>query len=368
MSVVAITGARGFIGKNCVVRLQEAGHEVVGIEHDAGEASLDTALSHADFLVHLAGVNRPPSDGEFETGNAGWTRALIAALERCGRTVPLVFASSVQADLDNAYGRSKRAAEEALREFAARCDSPVHIWRLPNVFGKWCRPNYNSVVATFCHNIANDLPITINDEKTRLRLVYIDDVVTAIVKLVDNSGSAEVDVEPVYEITLGDLARQIKIFRDSRETLMPGPVGTGLARALHATYLSYLEPVSFTYDLVSHVDPRGMFAEVLRTPDAGQISFFTAHPGVTRGGHYHHSKTEKFVVVQGRGRFGFRNILTGETATIDVSGDHPQVVETIPGWSHDITNIGDDVLVAILWANELFDRDRPDTITAKVLV
>lgn len=366
MKTIAVTGANGFIGKNLVVRLGETGHKPLPIARDLDIDALAEKLAESDFVVHLAGVNRPEHEGEFETGNAGMSERLALALQRLNRPLPLVYSSSIQAELDNPYGRSKRAAEEALTGYGQASGAPVHIWRLPNVFGKWCQPNYNSVVATFCHNIAQGLPIKITNPTATLRLVYIDDVVDTILKLIAANGSLPIVVEPVYETTVGELARTIEALRDSRHTLVPGAVGTGFKRALHATYLSYLRPESFAYPLTAHTDPRGTFAEMLRTPDAGQFSFFTAHPGVTRGGHYHHSKTEKFLVVQGKASFGFRHILTNEIYTLETRGDLPQIVETVPGWSHDVTNIGEDTLVVMLWANEVFDRENPDTVAAEV--
>lgn len=367
MKTIAVTGANGFIGKNLIVRLGETGHKPLPIGRDLDINALAEKLAESDFVVHLAGVNRPEHEGEFETGNAGMSERLALALQRLNRPLPLVYSSSIQAELENPYGRSKRAAEEAITGYGQASGAPVHIWRLPNVFGKWCRPNYNSVVATFCHNIAQGLPIKITNPTAALRLVYIDDVVDAILKLIAANGSLPIVVEPVYETTVGELARTIEALRDSRQTLVAGAVGTGLKRALHATYLSYLRPEFFAYPLTAHTDPRGTFAEMLRTPDAGQFSFFTAHPGVTRGGHYHHSKTEKFLVVQGKASFGFRHILTNEIYTLETSGDLPQIVETVPGWSHDVTNIGEDTLVVMLWANEVFDREKPDTVAAEVL-
>lgn len=368
MTRVGVTGANGFIGKNVMVRLREAGHDPVALPHGADASALAALLVGVERVIHLAGVNRPQAETEFDTGNLGMTQRLIEALTANGQAMSLVYASSIQAEFDNPYGRSKRAAEDALRAFGEASGAPMQIWRLPNVFGKWCRPNYNSVVATFCHNIARGLPISIIDPASPLRMVYIDDVASALLAFVETDApEAPIAIEPVYSITLGELAGRIRGFRDSRASLMTGPVGTGLLRALHATYLSYLDPADFAYDLVAHTDPRGSFAEMLRTPDAGQFSFFTAHPGITRGGHYHHSKTEKFLVVKGRARFGFRHILTDETFTLETSDVVPRVVETVPGWSHDITNIGNDTMVVMLWANELFDRNKPDTIAAKVL-
>ena len=243
---------------------------------------------------------------------------------------------------------------------------PVHVFRLPNVFGKWSRPNYNSVVATFCHNIARDLPIQVNDPQAALTLVYIDDVIERFVLLMDGAAPMAgldgfVTVQPQYTTTVGELARLIRAFRDSRGSLVTERVGTGLVRALYATYVSYLPVEEFFYDVPLHADRRGIFVEMLKTPDCGQFSFFTAYPGVTRGGHYHHSKSEKFLVIKGQALFRFRHMQTGQTHELLTSGDRPQIVETVPGWTHDITNTGPEEMVVMLWANEIFDRARPDT-------
>jgi UDP-2-acetamido-2,6-beta-L-arabino-hexul-4-ose reductase len=242
----------------------------------------------------------------------------------------------------------------------------VHVFRLPNVFGKWCRPHYNSAVATFCHNIARDLPIEVHNPQAPLSLVYIDDVVNRFVQIMDGAEpmigpDGFSSVQPQYTTSVGELAQLLRAFRTSRDTLLTERVGTGLVRALYATYVSYLPVEAFAYGLSSHVDRRGMFVEMLKTPDCGQFSFFTAHPGVTRGGHYHHSKTEKFLVIKGQALFRFRHMQTGQTHQIVTTGQEPQVVETVPGWTHDITNTGQDELVVMLWANEIFDRSRPDT-------
>jgi len=244
----------------------------------------------------------------------------------------------------------------------------VYVYRLPGVFGKWCKSNYNSVVATFCHNISHDLPIQVNNPDFELSLVYIDDVVEEFIKVIqgDRSDGKVPSVRPEYKIKLGDLADQIKIFRESRDSLITEKVGSGLVRKLYSTYLSYISPEQFAYLIPSHVDERGMFAEILKTKDSGQFSFFTAGPGVTRGGHYHHSKTEKFLVVQGEVKFGFRHIISNESYEIITSSKELKIVETVPGWSHDITNIGTEEIIVMLWANEIFDPDNPDTIAHKV--
>ena len=245
---------------------------------------------------------------------------------------------------------------------------PALIFRLPGVFGKWCRPNYNSVVATFCHNIARDLPIYVSDPRTTLKLVYIDDLVSRFIDImsIPSADLLECRVKPEYVITLGELSDTIQSFRRSRETLMTDRCGTGLLRALYATYISYLPKEKFSYDLPQHGDPRGIFVEFLKTHDSGQFSFFTALPGVTRGGHYHHTKSEKFLVVKGEALFRFRHLITEEIVELHISSDNSMVVDTIPGWSHDVTNIGEDEMIVMLWASEIFDRDRPDTIMSKV--
>jgi len=366
---IVVTGGDGFIGRNLRIRLRELGHgDVVSITRATRDASLRAALAEADFVFHLAGVNRPKDVAEYEQGNAGLTVSLCSILRATGRRVPLVYSSSTQATLDNPYGRSKRAGEIEVERYGASTGSPVFVLRLTNVFGKWCRPNYNSAVATFCHNIARGLAITVSDPDAALRLLYIDDVVEGMIRLLDPAEGTPGSVElgPTYATTVGEVAAILQAFAESRRTLMIPPVGTGLTRALYATYLSYLSPADFEYGLRRQTDTRGVFVEMLKTPEYGQFSYFTAPPGVTRGEHYHHSKTEKFLVVKGTARFGFRHILSNETHELVVEGDAAQIVETVPGWTHNITNIGSEEMVVLLWANEVFDPQHPDTIVSKV--
>lgn len=361
---VLVTGAQGFIGKNLLMRLRELPRFAV-VEFVRGDAvsALASQLAHVDAVVHLAGENRPPDESAFAAVNTGLTVALCEAVRASGRQIPMVLASSTQAELDNAYGKSKLAAEQAVRSLAKSTGSPVVVFRLPGVFGKWCKPNYNSVVATFCHNLARGLPIQVNDAAAHLRLVYVDDVVAAIIAALDGptSGCTQAVVIPEYTTTLGELADQIRSFGNCRTTLVTERVGTDWVRALYSTYVSYLPTESFAYALPMHADARGVFVEMLKTPDCGQFSFFTAHPGITRGGHYHHTKTEKFLVIKGEARFKFRHMQTGETHELHTSGAKAEIVETVPGWTHDITNIGNDEMVVMLWANEVFDRAKPDT-------
>lgn len=365
---VLVTGANGFIGKNLLVRLREQGIEIISFLRNMTSTDLAEILNEVDFIFHLAGVNRPKDAEEFSEGNAELTQQLCNLIRATGRCIPVLYSSSIQAESGNPYGVSKRAAEDALLALAKDTGSPVYLYRLPNVFGKWSRPNYNSAVATFCHNIANDLPIHLNDPSASVRLVFIDDVIHDFLQLLTNqpAGVMWPEVSPEYKITVGEMAGLIRSFKASRESLVTEAVGSGFIRALYSTYLSFLRPEQFSYTLPSHIDIRGRFVEVLKTKDAGQFSFFTAHPGITRGGHYHHSKNEKFLVVQGRARFGFRHVGTGESYELYTDADKPEVVETVPGWAHDITNVGDGEMIVMLWANEMFDQKNPDTISHKV--
>lgn len=368
---VLITGADGFIGRNLRQHLSERKDiDIVCMTRADPLELLDQKLEGVSCVIHLAGVNRPQDPLEFDVGNHHFTSALVKAikLKRVfgGEPIRLAFASSIQARLDNPYGASKKAAELALIDARADDTLQVYIFRFPNVFGKWCKPNYNSAIATFCYNMARGLPITINDRAAALRLVYIDDVVAAFLAVIDNNcpeiGSDGLAVvKPEYQTTVGEVADLLNNFRASRNTLVTEAVGSGLTRALYSTYVSYLPCDGFSYTVPMHGDARGTFVEMLKTQDSGQFSYFTAYPGVTRGGHYHHSKTEKFLVIKGTARFKFRQIATGEEYSLETSGDTAEIVETVPGWTHDITNIGENELIVMLWANEIFDRERPDT-------
>lgn len=366
---VLVTGAQGFIGKNLIVHLSEmVGVEVLSFVRGDNIEVLNELVAQADSIVHLAGENRPADIADFTIVNINLTRSLCEAIVATGRNIPLILASSTQAESDTLYGQSKRAAEQIVEGYATETGNHAVIYRLPGVFGKWCKPNYNSVVATFCHNIARDLPIQVNDAEATLLLVYIDDVVDEFLRVLKDVqlGLVWSKIEQGFTITLGELSVQITAFKNCRTTLISERVGTGLTRALYATYISYLQPEQFVYDIPMYSDERGIFAEMLKTADSGQFSFFTVHSGVTRGSHYHHSKTEKFLVVSGVVRMRFRQLVTGETFEITVSNDKPQVVISIPGWVHDITNVGVSEAVVMLWANEVFDKQKPDCIPCKV--
>jgi len=365
---VLVTGANGFIGRNLIIRLNELGIQVLTYTRDNLIRDLEGLIVDADFIVHLAGENRPKEEQDFDVVNVGLTTSIRDALHFLDKSTPIILASSIQADLDNAYGKSKLDAEVIVKELEIDTGSPVYVYRLPGVFGKWCRPNYNSVVATFCHNIGRNLPIQINDLYSELRLVYIDDVVEEFIEVIQGKkrDKKNLSVQPEYKIKLGDLADQINTFKESRKSLILEEVGSGLVRKLYSTYLSYLSPEQFVYSIPSYSDKRGVFAEVLKTKSSGQISFFTVKQGATRGGHYHHSKTEKFLVIQGKAKFGFRHVVTDKTHEIITTSKSLKIVETVPGWSHNITNIGTEEMVVVLWANETFDPNNPDTVNYKI--
>ena len=361
---VLVTGSNGFIAKNLIQFLSEKlDINILTYNRNSNVDDLEQAVISADWIVHLAGVNRPLDDQEFIDGNVSLTQSIADILKQANKATPIILSSSIQAEQDNAYGQSKLGGEQILIDLNNNQGNPVYICRLANVFGKWSRPNYNSAVATFCHNIANNLPIQINNPDAIIRLVYIDDVVETFWRMLKGSLVAEQQfaMEPEYQISVGDLADTLHGFKASRNSLITAPVGTGLIRALYSTYLSFLQPSQFDYTIPMHSDERGVFVEMLKTPDAGQFSYFTAYPGITRGGHYHYTKTEKFLVITGKALFKFKHIITGEYYELETSGEEARVVETVPGWTHDITNIGDKEMVVMLWANEIFDREKPDT-------
>lgn len=369
---VLVTGANGFIGRNLLQHLSSRRDtDVVSFVRGQNSEDLASLVSDVDFVFHLAGVNRPQDDAEFVTGNTDLTDQLCKVIADTGKKIPILYSSSTQAVVDNPYGASKRAAERVLFDLSETHGVPVYVFRLPNVFGKWSRPNYNSAIATFCHNVARGMPIQINDPAAKLTLVYIDDVVDIFLGILDGNKCPRGEhgfciVDPVYTTTVGLVAGYIRAFKESRDSLLTERVGTGLMRALYSTYLSFLPVADCVYSVPQHEDARGIFVEMLKTPDCGQFSFFTAHPGVTRGGHYHHTKTEKFLVIRGTARFRCRHLVTGETYERVTSGAHSEIVETLPGWTHDVTNIGDEELIVMLWANEIFDRAKPDTFTEPV--
>ena len=367
MKKVLITGSKGFIGKNLKLYLtQFKDIEVICFDKNDDDSLLPEILKKVDFIFHLAGINRSMDDYDFQKYNTDFTKKLSENIKNLNQKISIVFASSIQAEIDNPYGKSKKNAEEILINLSNDHDVSIYLFRLPNVFGKWSKPNYNSVVATFCYNISRELPIQINDQNKILELVYIDDVMQKFIELFNESQNKIekkyfTNVNPVYHIKLGDLAKQLYAFKKIESTGAMENVGTGLTRALYATYISYLPKEKFSYPLISKTDFRGNFVEVLKTQNSGQFSFFTALPGVTRGNHYHHTKTEKFLVVKGEARFKFLHMDEEIKHELIVNSDKLEIVETIPGWSHSITNIGKEELIVMLWSNEIFNPKKPDT-------
>ena len=368
-SPILITGAGGFVGKNLVATLRTAGYtDLMLFEKDDTPETLADYCRRAAFVVHLAGINRPTDPSEFYTGNAGLTDTLLANLEAAGNTAPVLVTSSTQAELDNDYGKSKRQAEEAIFAHRRRTGAMVYVFRMPGVFGKWCRPNYNSVVATFCHNVAHGLLIQVRDSAFSLPLVYIDDVVACILAafdgdvMMDRSATPICHMHPIHEVTLGRLAELIQGFAAGRTSLAVPDLAPGsFEKKLYSTYLSYLPSDQFSYPLEMHTDNRGSFTEFLRSPERGQVSINISHPGIVKGNHWHHTKNEKFLVVKGEGVIRFRNIFSKEVIEYHVSGDKLEVVDIPCGYTHNIENVGTEDMVTVMWANEAFDPDHPDT-------
>lgn len=380
---ILVTGAKGFIGKNLIATLNNIrtgkdksfgiSDDITIYEYDidSNPSLLDVYCADCDFVFHLAGVNRPKEQSEFMEGNFGFTSILLEGLKKHNNTCPIMISSSIQAALDNPYGISKKAGEDLMFAYGKETGAAVYVYRFPNVFGKWCRPNYNSAIATFCNNIAHDLPIQVNDRSVEMHLVYIDDVVAELILVL--SGNAHRNEEgycyvPVeHTITLGEIVDLIYSFRASREERsVPDMTEGGLTKKLYATYLSYLPTDSFSYPLKMNADERGSFTEILRTKDRGQFSVNISKPGITKGNHWHHTKNEKFVVVSGKALIQFRKIDSDEIIDYHVSGEKIEVVDIPTGYTHNIINEGDTDLVTFMWCNECFDANKPDTYFLEV--
>ena len=367
---VLVTGAKGFIGKNLISRLKNKNNiNIFEYDIDTDSTMLDRFIKECDFVFHLAGVNRPKDDKEFMEGNFGFTSELLSVLEKNENTCPVMISSSIQAELDNPYGISKRAGEELIFSYGKKNNVDVMVYRFPNVFGKWCRPNYNSVVATFCHNIARGIDITINDPNTKLNLVYIDDVVEELIHTLEGNPSRQGSfccVSIVHTVTLGRIAELLYSFKDSRNKKTIPDMSDAFAKKLYSTYLSYLPKNEFSYNLKMNVDERGSFTEFIKTVDRGQVSVNISKPGITKGNHWHHTKNEKFLVVSGRGVIRLRKYDEDEVISYYVSGEKLEVVHIPPGYTHNIENLVDTDMVTIMWANEPFDPENPDTYSLEV--
>lgn len=367
---ILITGAKGFIGKNLVVELKNRKYsDIFEYDIETDPALLDEYCKEADFVFHLAGVNRPKVYSEFMEGNFGFTSTLLNTLKKNNNTCPVMISSSIQAVLNNPYGKSKKAGEDLLFKYSRETGVKVLVYRFPNVFGKWCKPNYNSAIATFCHNIARDLPIKVNDPSVVMKLVYIDDVVNELINALqgkENRNGDFCEVPVVHTITLGEIVDLIYSFKKSREERSIPNMSDSFTKKLYSTYLSYLPEDGFSYELKMNVDNRGSFTEFIRTLDRGQVSVNVSKPGITKGNHWHHTKNEKFLVVSGKGVIRFRKIGSDKIIEYYVSGEKLEVVDIPPGYIHNIENLGDTDMVTIMWANEPFDPEKPDTYYLEV--
>ena len=381
---ILVTGAKGFVGRNFVAQLHNIRNgkaknyalsstelEIWEYDVDTDPALLDEYCQKADFVFNLAGVNRPIDPAEFMKGNFGFASTLLDTLKKHGNTCPVMISSSIQAALDNPYGESKRAGEELMFEYAQETGAKVLVYRFPNVFGKWCRPNYNSAVATFCYNIARDMPIKVNDPSVVMHLVYIDDVVEELIGALSGEEHCQgryYEVPVVHTVTLGKIVELLYSFRENRKELGVPDVGDAFTKKLYSTYLSYLPADGFSYPLKMNVDDRGSFTEIIRTADRGQFSVNISKPHITKGNHWHHTKNEKFLVVSGTGVIRFRNMNDPEGKVIEyfVSGDKLEVIDIPTGYTHNIENLGDTDMVTFMWCNECFDPEKPDTYFEKV--
>lgn len=366
MRTVLLTGADGFIGRNLRTRLERRDDiQIICIDVENTKEELSEAALTADFVIHLAGVNRPKNVSEYESGNKGLTEELVELLSSRDRKVPILISSSIQATLDNPYGKSKLGAEGAIRDYARLTGATVFIFRLPNVFGKWCRPNYNSVIATWCYNTAHSLPIQINDPSAELHLVYIDDVAEAFISALDGKVCPENDgfchINQTYKRSLAEIERLLESFSASRKTLIMPSLDDRFTRALYATWLSYLPEQEFSYPLDIKRDDRGCLAEFIKSPSFGQVFVSKTKPGITRGNHWHHTKVEKFLVISGDALIRFRKIGDEKILEYPVSGDKLHVVDIPVGYTHSITNIGEKELITLFWADEIFNPAAPDT-------
>jgi len=367
---ILVTGAKGFVGRNLCLALEQLS-DVVVLKYDLGdEAKLDDYAAECDFVMHLAGVNRPKDPAEFKTGNTVFTEDILEKLSARPNPPPVLLSSSIQAAFDNDYGKSKAAAETAVRAYGVKTGSPVFIYRLANVFGKWCRPNYNSAVATWVYNIARDLPIMVRDESATVTLVYIDDVVKHFVSHLDGKRVSDdiLSVNPSYTKSLGEIVSLIRSFHEEPKNLMVPNQADGFTKKLYSTYLAALPEDKFSYLLTMHCDNRGSFTEALHSAERGQVSVNVSKPRIAKGQHWHHTKHEKFLVVSGNGEINFRmaDDPNGKVITYKVSGEKLEVVRIPPGYTHNIVNVGDADMVTLMWANEVFDPANPDTFRLEV--
>lgn len=367
---VLVTGSNGFIGKNLISHLQENDDiEILQYDKDTPFKLIEENIQDIDFIYHLAGVNRPKDNSEFFKGNTDLTGQILDLITAKNLSIPFLITSSIQAIRDNDYGKSKKMAEDVVLKYGEK--NPVYVYRLHNVFGKWCRPNYNSVVATFCNNIANDLEISINDENTELELIYIDDIVNEFVNLLYTRKASNVEgnicyIRPVYKITLGKLAEMLKSFKESMNSIFVPNTGDEFIKKMYSTYISYVPVQKMAIEAVKNVDERGSFTELVKTNTSGQVSISFSKQGIVRGNHYHHTKMERFIVVKGHAKIKFTHIITKESYEFEVDENNIKIVTIPVGYTHNIENIGDGEMILVIWGNELFDKENPDTYFMEV--
>lgn len=362
---ILITGAKGFIGKNLIAELKNRNYnDILIFDKETDKVLLDEYCKVADFVFHLAGVNRSDVTSEYMEGNLGFTFELLEALKRSNNICPVMISSSIHAEKNSPYGQSKKASEEILTEYCKISGATGYIYRFPNVFGKWCKPNYNSAVATFCHNIARDLPIYVSDPNVLMSLVYIDDVINELINVLEEKKSKVGDfceIPIIYSVTLKEIVELLYSFKKNREDRSIANMSDAFSKKLYSTYLSYLPEDRFSYDLKMNVDQRGSFTEFIKTPDRGQVSVNVSKPGITKGNHWHHTKNEKFLVVSGKGVIRLRRIDSERIIEYFVNSKKLEVVDIPVGYTHNIENLGDTDMVTIMWANETFDSEKPDT-------
>lgn len=380
MKNILVTGSKGFVGKNLIVSLKQIdNYKIIEIDSSSSETDLKLAINDADFIVHLAGVNRPKEISEFYSGNNGLTKKIVDYLIESNKKTPILITSSIHAESNTDYGISKKKSEDILIEYSKKYESNIYIYRLPNLFGKWCKPNYNSAIATFCHNIANDLEVWIKDPDIELELVYIDDLINSILECIENDpieynnliysrklNDNFYEVNTKYKKTLGSIVDSINMFKSMRETLILPDLSDGFNKALYSTYLTYLDKNKFSYNLIKNKDDRGWLAELIKSKSFGQIFISKTKPGITRGNHWHHTKTEKFLVVQGDAVVRFRRVDENDVIEYLVNGESPEVIDIPPGYTHSIENIGKDDVITLFWSNEIFDVENPDTYFLEV--
>jgi len=361
---VLVTGSNGFIAKNLIVTLMKMPHiDILKYSKKNSLDELDEFIQESDFVFHLAGVNRPKNNDEFYEGNSNLTKTIVDMIQKHNKAIPILFSSSAQVGNDSDYSKSKEMAENIIQDYSKKNHVSCFIYRLPNVFGKWSKPNYNSVISTWCYNITRNIDIQVNNRDTRLKLVYIGDVIHAFIDhlYVNNNTEIFYDVKNIYKKTLGEIEELLYRFRDSRENLLIPNIAKGFERVLYATYLSYLPKDKFSYKLSGHKDARGTFYEILKTMDSGQLGISTTKPGITRGNHYHNTKNEKFLVIKGKALIELRDVFSDEVIQYNVNGNELEIVEMIPGYTHNITNTADEEMVLLIWANENYNPDKPDT-------